>query len=77
MKIFRYSTFYSFREVFEDLHNQALEDNVFGTKLSIACSDAKVYSINDCNFRLILLQTLQKDFEGTIYIFPKIQTFKR
>ncbi|XP_008207935.1 uncharacterized protein LOC100679564 isoform X2 [Nasonia vitripennis] len=53
----------SLKEVIEDLHNQALEDSVFGTKLAIACSDTKVYSINDCNLRLILLQTLQKDFE--------------
>lgn len=65
----------SFREVIYNLHKQALEDREFGIKLALAISDPKVYSINDCNLRLIMLQTLQKDYDGNILLVIIFITF--
>lgn len=53
-----------FREVVQTLHKQALEDREFGIKLALAISDSKVYSISENNLRLLMLQSIQKDYEG-------------
>ncbi|XP_058788581.1 uncharacterized protein LOC131662732 isoform X1 [Phymastichus coffea] len=53
----------SIKEIFEDLHKQALDDRQFGIKLNIVCCDPKIYTLTDCMLRSIILTILQKDYE--------------
>ncbi|XP_011493858.1 PREDICTED: uncharacterized protein LOC105359079 [Ceratosolen solmsi marchali] len=50
-------------DVFNALYKQALEDRQFCLKLAIVCSDYKLYSIKNNQFRKIILGITQRDYE--------------